>query len=237
MLKTAELEFNMPEQEVKTEEVVTEENNWDKEKQRADMEHANFLKAKSQNEELTDKLSSYESRMTQLEDQIKVNQEKVEIAELDPLRADVPDLVNQNQKLIQELKNMGGQLNELQTKAKAFESKELERENADSRQKTIDKICKPLDKEYGAKYRSKAIKLAEEMVNNGTEKSPSDMLDARDMLEKVYKNLKSEDETTKKAETIPVDTGQGAFSFQGTDIKEGSLKEVIGAMRKSVGRK
>jgi uncharacterized coiled-coil DUF342 family protein len=80
------MEFKMDEVKTETTEEVTEETqNWDKEKQRADMEHANFLKAKGANEELQGKLDTYESRMSQLEEQIKVNQEKVEIAELDPL--------------------------------------------------------------------------------------------------------------------------------------------------------
>ena len=218
-------------------ESTDESQKWDKEKQRADMEHANFLKAKSQKDMLESKLGNYESRMEQLEKQIKVNQDKVEIAELDPLRADVPDLVNQNQKLIQKLKQMETQFQSLQSKAQTFEEKESQRQQNEDRQKTIDKICKPLDKEYGAKYRSKAVKMAEDAVNNGDEESPLDAMDAYLMLTRYYKKVKSEDETEKKKETIPVDTGLGAFSFQGTDIKEGSLNDVIGAMRKSIGTK
>jgi uncharacterized coiled-coil DUF342 family protein len=234
MLKIDRMEFNMAE-EVTTE-VIEDTKDWDKEKQRADMEHANFLKAKSQNDKLSDKLNTYESRMSQLESQIKVNQEKVEIAELDPLRADVPDLVNQNQKLIQRLKNVEAQFQQLQSKATTFESIEQERQLKEERQATIDKICKPLDKEYGAKFRSKAVKMAEEAVNNGEEDAPKDAMDAYFMLTRYYKKLKTEDETVKK-ETIPVDTGSGAFSFQTSEIGDGSLKEVIAQMRKAVGRK
>ena len=226
----------MPEETTVETEVVEETKDWDKEKQRADMEHSNFLKAKTQNEELTGKLETYEARMSTLENSIKVNQEKVEIAELDPLRADVPDLVNQNQKLIQRLKNMENQFTELQTKATNFEKVETDRQLATDRQKTIDKICKPLDKEFGAKFRSKAVELAEAEVTSGETPSPQDGFDAYIILEKQYRKLKADDETVKK-EAIPVDTGSGAFSFQSTDLKDGSLKEVLGAMRKSVGRK
>lgn len=217
-------------------EVVETKPEWDKEKQRADMERANFLKAKSQNEQLTAKLSEYDSKIAELQSQIKVNQKEVEIAELDPLRADVPDLVNQNQKLIQRLKNMEAQFQSLQSKAMTFEQKEAERQQKEQRQATIDKICKPLDKQFGAKYRSAAVKAAEDAVNNGVEDSPKDELDAYFLLTKYYQKLKEEEATTKK-EQIPVDTGAGAFSFQGTDIKEGSLNDVISAMRKKVGRK
>jgi uncharacterized protein (DUF3084 family) len=227
----------MEEVQKEQEVVETKEQDWDKEKQRADMEHANFLKAKSQNDDLQGKLDTYESRMSQLEAQIKVNQEKVEIAELDPLRADVPDLVNQNQKLIQRLKAVESQFRQLESKATEFEKIELDRKATTERQATIDKICKPLDKEYGAKFRSKAIKIAEEAVNSGEEATPKDAIDAYFMLEKVYKKLRSEDETEKKKEAIPVDTGSNAFSFQSADIGEGSLKEVVAQMRKSVGRK
>ena len=224
-------------EEVKTETTEEVTQDWDKEKQRADMEHANFLKAKSTNEELQGKLNTYESRMSDLEAKIKVNQEKVEIAELDPLRADVPDLVNQNQKLIQKLNNLETQFTQLQSKAVEFEKKELGRQQSEERQATIDKICKPLDKVYGAKFRSKAIKMAEEAVNNGVEPAPKDALDARDMLEKSYKKLVEEAKSVEKKETIPVDTGSNAFSFQSSDIGEGSLKEVMSKMRGKVGRK
>lgn len=223
-------------EEVQTEEVQTEETQgWDKEKQRADMEHANFLKAKSRNEELQSKLETYESRMADIESQIKEKQKEVEIAELDPLRADVPDLVNQNQKLIQRLKNMELQFKTLQSKAVEFEKKELTRQQTEERQAMIDKICKPLDKEYGAKFRSKAIKLAEEAVNNGTEESPKDAMDAYFLLNKVYAKLAEEAKTVEK-KSIPVDTGNQAFSFQSSDIGEGSLRDVVAKMKKSVGR-
>ena len=227
----------MPEETTVETEVVEETQNWDKEKQRADMEHANFLKAKASNDELTSKLSNYEARMASLENSIKVSQEQVEIAELDPLRADVPDLVNQNHKLIQRLKNMEGQFRELQTKTTSFEKIETDRQLATERQQTIEKICKPLDKEFGAKFRSKAVELAEAEVNEGRVPAPQDGFDAYLILEKQYRKLKGDDETKAKKETIPVDTGSGAFSFQTSDIGEGSIKEVMAKMRKSVGRK
>jgi seryl-tRNA synthetase len=224
-------------EEVQEKAEVQENQEWDKDKQRADMEHANFLKAKGENEKLSAKITDFESKISSLEEQIKVNQQKVEIAELDPLRADVPDLVNQNQKLIQRLKQAEDNLQNLMTKATDYERKELERQQKEQRQETIDKICKPLDKEFGAKYRSKAVKMAEAMVNDGKADSPQDAMDAYLLLTKCYKELVEADKEKTVKEKLPVDTGAGAFSFQGTDIKEGSLDEVMAAMRKSVGRK
>lgn len=210
-----------------------ETKDWDKEKQRADMEHANFLKAKTEKETLA---ATYEARIADLESRIKVNQDKVEISELDPLRADVPDLVNQNRALIQELKDLKKGYTELKSLATEFQTKEVKREADAKRQATIDKICKPLDKQYGAKYRNKAVKAAEDAVNGGTESQPSDAIDAYFMLEKYYKQLKSEDETKPKEDVIPTDNGAGAFSFMGAEIKEGSLDQVMGQIRK-LGRK
>jgi hypothetical protein len=113
----------------------------------------------------------------------------------------------------------------------------VSRQQSEERQATIDKICKPLDKEYGAKFRSKAIKMAEEAVNDGKEQAPKDAMDAYFMLQKVYAKLAEEAKSVEKKETIPVDTGSSAFSFQTSEIGEGSLKDVVAQMRKSVGRK
>ena len=230
----------MPEQEViedlREQESTTEKEStqdWDKEKQRADMEHANFLKAKTEKETLA---TTYETRIADLESKIKVNQDRVEIEELDPLRADVPDLVNQNRLLINELKDLKKGYSELKSLATEFQTTESNRKAETKRQSMIDKICKPLDKQYGAKYRNKAVKAAEDAVQNGTESQPSDAIDAYFMLETYYKKLKETDETKPEKKVIPTDNGSGAFSFMGAEIKEGSLDSVLAQIRK-VGRK
>jgi hypothetical protein len=226
----------MSEQEViEVQEEQTEE--WNKEKQRADMEHANFLKAKQEKDLLAGKLDSMEQTISRLQEAIKVNQEQVEIGELDPLRADVPDLVNQNQKLIARLKKLEQEQMELKSLATQYKTKEQQREQDTVRQKMIDKICKPLDSQYGAKFRTKAVKMAEELVAEGKESQPEDALDARMLLEKCYKQLSSKDETKEEKTKIPTDNGAGAFSFVGSEIKEGSLNDVMGQLRKTMRRK
>jgi chromosome segregation ATPase len=233
------MEFDMTDavetNEVNEEPKADDTKNWDKEKQRADMEHANFMKQKAQTEELAQRVSTYESKMASLEEQIKVNQQKqVEIQELDPLSADVPDLVKQNRKLIEKLGEMQTQFASLDQKAREFEAAENRRKQAEQRGALIDKVCKPLDDEYGAKFRSEAVKIAEDLVNSGKVPSPDDALDAYRILKDVYKDLKAKDKPEPKPKGLPVDTGDTAFSFQGTDLKEGSLRDVVGKMRGSI---
>lgn len=227
----------MPEQEVieKAEE-VKDTKEWDKEKQRADMEHANFLKAKSEKDALASELGQTKSEIQKLREEIKVNQKKVEIAELDPLRADVPDLVNQNRLLIQRLNQLEESQAQLKSLADEYRTREQKRQAEAERQETIDKICKPLDAEYGAKYRSKAMKMAEDAVAEGKESQPKDAIEAYFLLKKYYGKLKTDDETKKTETKIPTDNGSGAFSFIGKELKEGSLDDVLAQVRK-LGRK
>jgi hypothetical protein len=232
-VKTAERKFDMAEEVQKTE----SEKKWDTERQRADMEHANFLKAKTEKDELAGKITSYEGRIAELEKQIQVNRNKVEIGELDPLKADLPDVVNQNQKLVRELNGLRGALSQLEEKAKQYEQKEFLRVQQEQRSEMINNICSPLDQEFGAKFRSKAIKMAEDAVNGGRETPPKGELQAYHLLKKYYKLAKDEETEEKKKEPIPTDNGSGAFSFTGTEIKEGPLNDVVGQIRKLVTKK
>jgi hypothetical protein len=221
---------------VKTEAAVEPEDSqkkWDAERQKLDMERANFQRAKAEKEQLAGKVSVYEQKIADLEKQIKVNQSKVEIQELDPLRADVPDLVKQNQLLIQELNGLKRGYTELQLLASEFQRTERTRQEEVARQKQIEKICKPLDDEFGAKYRTKAVKMAEDAVNNGEEAAPASEIDAFFTLKKFYEKIKSEDSKPKQKESpIPTDNGNHAFSFLTSDIQEGSLQEVMAQIRK-----
>jgi hypothetical protein len=219
-------------EELKSEEQVKDAK-WDAERQRADLERANFQRAKAEKEQLATKVSAYEGRIADLEKQIKVNAKSVEIQELDPLRADVPDVVKQNQLLIQELKSLRKGYNELQELASDFQKTEAQRRAESDRQKNIEKICKPLDTKFGAKYRTKAVKLAEDAIADGREDTPTSELDAFFILERYYEKVKSEEDKAKPKDTpIPTDNGSKAFSFLTSDIKEGSLEDVMAQLRK-----
>jgi chromosome segregation ATPase len=212
---------------------------WDKEKQRADMEHANWEKANAANKELQSKVGTYESQIASLREQVKVNEAKIEIQELDPLSADVPDLVKQNKKLIERLEQVESYYSNLKAESDSLKRSEESRTAEKQKKAVVDKICQPLDKEFGAKYRTAAVKEVEDAVEAGTLASPSDALDAYQLLLPVYKRLKAEDEAKSKGSSdgIAVDTGSSsAFSFATEGLKEGSLRDVIGQMRGAIGK-
>jgi predicted nucleic acid-binding Zn-ribbon protein len=220
-------------------EVEVSKDDWNKEKQRADMEHANWEKANEAKKELEQRVSGYEAEVASLRNKLKVNESKIEISELDPLSADVPDLVKQNKLLIERVKQIESYYDKLQDEAESLKRSEQSRTAEKQKQAVVDKICQPLDKEFGAKYRTKAVAEVEAAVEAGSVTTPQDALDAYQLLLPVYKRLKAEDETKSRGSSdgIAVDTGgSSAFSFVSEGLKEGSLKDVVGQMRGAIGK-
>ncbi len=226
----------MAEEEVKeeqTEETQVDEK-WDKERQRADQLDSNLKKVASERDSLQENMTRLQAEKEELERQIKVNQEsQVEINPLDPLQSDIPDLVNQNNKVIEELAETKRQLAELKTIADEYKSLEQKRQADARREAAIEEVLGPLDDRFGAKYRAPAKKLADELVQKGEAKQPQDKFEAFLLLEKCYDQV-SKKALDKKAEKILPDTGGGGVPFKDSQMKEGSREEVLAEMRKRI---
>jgi len=220
------------EQEEKQEEQQEQQEKWDKEKQRADQAEANYQKLAADKGVVEDELAEQQTKVTELETKLagQAEQKEIELAKMDG------DLVDQNvisnfEKTLGELKDAKKRLATVETEIKGYKEAETQKQLKADQDKRREKILKQTDDEFGAKYRNKAIKMANDLVQEGKEKEPADSFDAYVLIAKCYKKLADED-TKEEKEEVPVDTGIGGFTFGKEGLKEGTLEEVQAQMKK-----
>lgn len=244
----------MPEQEEKKEGEQKEEtvakSEWDTEKQRADQAKANLDKAATERDAYADEIAQKEQKITELEDELKQKaaDKGLDIEALDPMSADIADIVRQNKSVIKELDAAKTEIGELKNLAKNYQDERDLESAAKNKEATIEMILEPLDKKYGAKFRAEAKKLADEKIASGDIKQPGANVDrrteagrviatleARDLMEGCYKELADKDAKEKAAQEkvdVPADSGAGGVNWQEDQHKAGSRAEVLADMRK-----
>jgi hypothetical protein len=197
---------------------------WDKERQRADEEHANYekaeeakLKAIAENEVLAEQYSATQAELAELREKLAAQSEKKDEVELDP------DLVDKNViKEITKLKTaeakMAKALEEQASKIAEYEKKEQAKEAEARFEGVINKVCTPLDEQFGAKFR----------IKSGDESEPQDAFDAYLLMEKCYNKVSVKDES-KDTET---DDGKGGAPPPPETRKTGTMEEVLADMKK-----
>jgi hypothetical protein len=209
---------------------------WDKERQRADQAEANSRKTAA-------KLSATELKTNQLEQTVAELQGKLQTIEdvkgldlsaINPDDADIPDVVRNQAKVVQALEKTQAKLSALEQKAASYEQNELQSRQVRERESVIEKIMNPLDKEFGAKYRNEARKLAEaEVEERGY--APNGELECYQMLRRHYETLKTKGVESASKET-PSDNGRGGSkSSFGDSIKPGTVDDVMAQIRKGGG--
>ncbi len=215
-----------------------EEKEWDKQKQLLDQERANSKKAREESETLSAALEDAQGRLATLEQQMKdkesaVLKETQRLEDLDPALVDSKVISNFG-KMKSQFEQLSSQVAAQQREIDAYKGIESERQRETGKQKTINKILAPLDEEFGAKYRNDAVKMADQLINDGTETQPQDSIEAFSLMRKCYKTLVDKD--TKKAtpkKMVPADSGTGSIPFLETTKKQGTIEEVLADMRKN----
>jgi len=205
---------------------------WDKERQRADQAEANLRKSQAKQSESDIRSQQLEREVSDLKD--KMNQieavKGLDLADLDPDKADVPDVVKEYAKISRALKETTSKLTALEQKATKYENDaEFDRQERE-KVGVIERICKPLDKKYGSSLRNEARKRAEAKVaERGF--APKDSLECYQMLEDEYIVLKAE--ASKEEKTAPSDNGRGGSKVSfGDNITPGKLGDVMSQIRK-----
>jgi hypothetical protein len=153
------------------------------------------------------------------------------------LQADIPALVQRLNELEEDRAKDRQRISELDHKAKTYEKTLEDQKIEKQRSAIIDKVCKPLDEKYGAKYRSAAKQLGDQWVEEGIEPAPQDALDARDLMTKAYEHVvtQGKSKTPSKPKGPPQDSGAASTVF-GDLPTEGTRQEVLAAMRKKYNR-
>ena len=220
------------EEKVVEEPVVDKKPEWDKERQRADQAEANLRKSQ-------EKIAASDLKSQQLERTVSDLQDKMsqieavkglDLTELNPDDADVPDVVREYAKMSKALKETTTKLTALEQKADRYEQDAESNRQEREKDSIIERICKPLDKKYGAALRNEARKRAEEIVaERGF--APKDALECHQMLEEQYVTLK--EEASKKETVIPSDNGRGGSKVSfGDNITPGKFGDVMSQIRK-----
>ena len=205
---------------------------WDKERQRADQAEANLRKEQAKSAEVNLKSQQLEQTVSDLKGKMEQIEavKGLDLTQLDPDSADIPEVVKEQIKIAKALETATKKLTELEQKASKYESDAQVTRQEREKEKSIERIMKPLDKKYGPQFRNEARKLAEEEVETRGY-APEDALEARDMLEKHYASLKQAE--TKSKTVIPSDNGRGGSKVSfGDNITPGKFSDVVSQIRK-----
>lgn len=201
---------------------------WDKDKQQAQQEHANYVKATEEKTAIAEELQAQLSKVAELEGQLATKTQTTDYPDLDP------DLIDKNviksiTQMKTDLKAEKEKVAALEGKAEKYEQTEQQKVVEENRQKMIEKIHKPLDDEFGAKHRNAARELADELVNASKEKEPQDAIEAMILMRKCYKQVSEKKESK---ESVRTDDGKGGITASADTRKAGTTEEVLADMKK-----
>ncbi len=216
------------------EEVKSEEKKPDPTLEQIELLNQSIRATLDDNASLKASLADTQKKLNDIEQSLKVSRtQQVEIEELDPLKADVPDVIKQNRQMADRIRAYEGRIASLEKLATNFQQTEQMREAERRKQETIERILTPLDEKFGAKFRNEAKKMADDLVDSGKEPQPNTELAAYLLMEKCYAQVKEKSEKTgKKTSPVPADNGFGGVPFKEDTAKEGTLQEVLSEMRK-----
>ena len=220
----------------KTEPEQKEDEKWSKEKQRADQAEANYKKLVTERDEIFSQLSTRDEKITALEQKMADLAEAKEVPIEDLLDPDLVDAktIKTVSKMAKQIRDQEKSIKKLTDLADGFQKKAKDDKVKTEKDKTIEKILKPLDEEFGAKFRNSSKKLADSLVDEGKERQPQDVIEAMALMRKCYKIKQKEAED--KKETVQTDSGSSSVSFDDSlkDKKTGGRREILAEMHKGL---
>jgi colicin import membrane protein len=221
------------EQEVKKTEEQAKKEEKDAEywRQQAQQNDANARRERQAREEREQEAKDTKAQLEQASQKLKGLEEKVEQqSQYQKMDTDVVDpAVAQNIKALQEqIQGLSGKLGEQSAKIVQYEQVEAKREQERQYNEAVEQICKPLDEEYGQKYRSEARALADKAVEDGTEPKPQTTLEAYILHKKMYSTLAEKTDDSKK--TTTTDGGKKTVTVK-AEQKAGKFDDVLAEMK------
>lgn len=215
---------------------------FNKERQRADQEAANAHRAreagKQAEQQVTELQSEHEKMRSELDElRGKVADQSVDLREEDYEDGDV--------KLVKAIKGLENKL-EANNKLVADKLADLDKTKADilterkataaqtARDKIYNELLTDLDEEHGPQHRNAALKAFDVLITEG-KVQPSNPTMATRALDKCYKQAKAaaKEDPNKNKDDMPLDRGGGGGSpnLSGVKLKAGSLAEVSAQLR------
>lgn len=227
----------MSDEEKKQEETPEqkEDEKWSKEKQRADQAEASYRKLSVERDDVYSQLTERDDKITSLEKKMADLAESKDIPVEDLLDPDLvdPKTIKTVSSMARQIKEQKKAIDKLTKLADDFQKQSKDRDAKTAREETIEKILKPLDEEFGAKFRNQARKLADKLVDEGKEKQPADVIDAMIYMRKCYKTVvKEAEEKEAKKKPVQTDSGSATVAFDGIAPKSGSRREILADIKK-----
>jgi len=224
----------MSDEEKPKEEPKQEDEKWSKEKQRADQAESNFRKKNTENEQLTAQLTESGEKYVALEQKLADLAESKDVPVEDLLDPDLVDAktIKTVSKMMGRIKKLEQSNEKLQKTADGYQEKEEKKRAKTEKDKTIDEILGMCDEEFGAKYRKPAKKMADKLVDDGTESQPKTIVSALKLMRKCYVEVKAKAEK-KEEKKVQTDNGTSSFSLDASVPKTGSRRDILASMRKT----
>ena len=228
--KAKQQEKEVAEKEAAKKEKEQKDKDADYWRQQAQQNDANARRERQAREENEKATNETKTQLSEANQKLQELQEKVEqqsqYQEMDKGVVD-PAVAQNIESLQKQVEELSGKFSEQQAKITEYEQLETQRHQDKQYDEAVEAICKPLDDEYGQKYRSEARELADKAVEAGEEKKPQTTLEAYLLHEKFYKQL-SEKKDVKKA--TPTDSGKSTVPVKGRK-EQGKFTEVLNEMK------
>ena len=221
--------------EEKKEETKKDQETWDKERQRADQAESVAAKARTETQQYATALEDTKSQLAEATQKLESSQKetqdkKDELNLMDSALVDSNVISNFEKVQAKETVN-AAKLAELEKFKVQYETDRKDRLQKDAVDKARDEILTDCDSEFSPKFRTEALKMADELVDSGKEKRPVDKYGGYKLMRECYRKV-SEKETSGKADAA-VDTGAGgAPPVKKAARKAGTMKEVLADMKK-----
>jgi len=209
---------------------------WDKERQRADQAESVVAKARTEVQQYAAAMDGMKAQLAEANSKFEASQKETQAKKDELLQMDTA-LVDQNvignlEKLEARDRANAQKLEEMSKKLSTYEADRTERIRQDSINEARESVLSQCDEEFSPKYRTEALKIADDLVDTGKAKRPADKFEGYLLMKKCYIQV-SEKETSSKKAAVAVDTGKGgAPSIKKDTRKSGSMKEVLADMKK-----
>lgn len=206
-------------------------------------------------EEANAKISQLEDRFEQLsqandEKRASLEAEKQRLEDMDPDMVDASvrkNIASLQKQLAEQAANFARReaefnkhISALSQKAEALEQERQQSAEDARHKKAVESVLTRVENSLtkmgikgAAKYRSEAMKLADELVDSGQVKRPTDVIEGVELMEDCY--LKVRERHEKKKSPVSSDTGKSGPGTSGSKsgLKPGTLDEVYDQMLKS----
>lgn len=217
---------------------VEAQEQWDKERQRADQAESTAEKAREEARSYAEELGETRAQLQQMETQLESFQKETQskedaLAQMDTALVD-SNVITNVEKLNARDAALSKQVEDMAKKIADLETEKVERVRQSAVSQAREDVLSRCDEEFSPKFRTAALKIADKLVDGGDEEQPQDRYEGYILMKKCYQQVSEKEESKTKTKTsVSVDSGKGGVTHTTkTTRKTGTMKEVLADMQK-----